>query len=175
MLTDSTITQAYVYKWIHIPTGMWYIGSRTAKGCHINDGYLCSSKIVKPMIQQKPEEWERYILHTGTPSDMRKLETKILVELNAKKNMMSFNQNNADGMYRNKFRLGTTKKIKPKQILDALHNKLGKPFIEDVIDYYIKALNEKDKASVIFYERMFKAKHMLIKIDGKVLYDGRIE
>jgi hypothetical protein len=92
------MTQAFVYKWIHKPTGMWYIGSRTAKDCHINDGYICSSKIVKPMIQEKPEEWERYILHTGLPKEMRKLETMLLIESNAKKNMMSFNRNNADGM-----------------------------------------------------------------------------
>lgn len=92
------VSQAFVYKWIHKPTGMWYIGSRTAKGCHINDGYICSSKIVKPMILEKPEEWERYILHTGLPKEMRKLETMLLIESNAKKNMMSFNRNNADGM-----------------------------------------------------------------------------
>ena len=169
------VTQAFVYKWIHLPTGMWYIGSRTARGCHTNDGYICSSKIVKPMIEQKPEEWKRYILHTGTPSDMRKMETKILVELNAKKNMMSFNQNNADGMFKNKFRVGVIKKIRPKQILDSLENRLGKPFIEQVVEHYIKALNKKDKASVIFYERIFKSKQMLIKIDGEVLYDGKIE
>jgi hypothetical protein len=89
-------TQAFVYKWIHKPTGMWYIGSRTAKGCHINDGYICSSKIVKPMIEANPEQWERYILHTGLPREMRKMETKLLVEVNAKKNMMSFNRNNAE-------------------------------------------------------------------------------
>ena len=92
------MTQAFVYKWIHKPTGMWYIGSRTAKDCHINDGYICSSKIVKPMIQEKPDEWERYILHTGLPKEMRKLETMLLIESNAKKNRMSFNRNNADGM-----------------------------------------------------------------------------
>ena len=32
-------TQAYLYKWIHIPTQKWYVGSRTAKGCHQADGY----------------------------------------------------------------------------------------------------------------------------------------
>lgn len=168
-------SQAFVYKWIHKPTGMWYIGSRTAKGCHINDGYICSSKIVKPMILEKPEEWERYILHTGTPQDMRKMETKILVELNAKKNMMSFNRNNADGNPCGGRIPGSTKKIKPKKILDELEKQIGKPFMEEVVDHYIKALNEKDKASIIFYERIFKSKQMLIKLDGKVLYDGRFE
>ena len=35
-------TVAYVYKWIHIPTGKWYIGSRTRVGSHPDDGYYCS-------------------------------------------------------------------------------------------------------------------------------------
>lgn len=167
----SEITQAFVYKWIHQPTGMWYIGSRTAKGCNINDGYICSSKIVKPMIEQKPEEWKRYILHTGTPSDMRKMETKLLVESNAKKNMMSFNQNNADGIPTGRIK-GSTKKLKKQVILDALEKALGKSFIENVMDHYFGAINTKDKASIIFYERIFKQKQMIIRLDGKVVFDG---
>ncbi len=111
------MTQAFVYKWIHQPTGMWYIGSRTAKGCHINDGYLCSSKIVKPMIEENPHEWARTILETGTPQDMRKLESKLLMELNAKNNLMSFNRSNADGPPR-KYRKNTmtTKPLENNQI-----------------------------------------------------------
>lgn len=27
-------TTAYVYRWAHIPTEKWYVGSRTAKGSH---------------------------------------------------------------------------------------------------------------------------------------------
>lgn len=88
--------QAFVYKWIHKPTGKWYIGSRTAKGCHINDGYICSSKIVKPMIEQNPEEWERYILKEGSVSEMRKHEASLLKLHNAKDDPMSFNRSNAD-------------------------------------------------------------------------------
>jgi hypothetical protein len=40
-------TIAYVYKWTHIPTSKWYVGSRTAPGCHPDDGYICSSKLIK--------------------------------------------------------------------------------------------------------------------------------
>ena len=43
-------SQAFVYKWKHISTNMWYVGSRTAKNCHPNDGYICSSAFVKSMI-----------------------------------------------------------------------------------------------------------------------------
>lgn len=89
------MSQAFVYKWTHIPTGKWYIGSRTAKDCHPNDGYICSSTIVKPMIEQNPEEWKRTILHTGAPKEMRRMETHLLLEANAKDNPMSFNRNNA--------------------------------------------------------------------------------
>lgn len=93
----NNVTQAFVYKWIHIPTGMWYIGSRTAKGCHVNDGYICSSRIVKPMILCNPEEWKRIIINTGTPQEMRRLETSMLMGCNAKKDPMSFNRSNNDG------------------------------------------------------------------------------
>lgn len=36
----NSSTQAFLYKWTHIPTQKWYVGSRTAVGCHINDGYI---------------------------------------------------------------------------------------------------------------------------------------
>jgi len=90
------MSQAFVYKWIHKPTGMWYIGSRTAKGCHINDGYICSSKIVKPMIEKNPEEWKREILKQGSVSEMRKHESSLLKLFNAKDDPMSYNRCNAD-------------------------------------------------------------------------------
>ena len=47
------MTVAFLYKWIEISTDKWYIGSRTANGCHPTDGYICSSKIVKPLIRKK--------------------------------------------------------------------------------------------------------------------------
>lgn len=56
---------AFVYKWTNIPTGKWYIGVRTKNGCHINDGYICSSKIVKPLILSNPSDWKRDILATS--------------------------------------------------------------------------------------------------------------
>jgi len=90
------LTLSYVYKWTHLPTLNWYIGSRTAKGCHPNDGYICSSKIVKPLIQQHPEEWQKTILSTGTPEEMFALETEILQLFDAKNDPRSFNKHNND-------------------------------------------------------------------------------
>lgn len=93
------MTIAYIYKWTHIPTNKWYIGSRTKENCHPDDGYICSSKIVKPLIEQAPEEWSREILYTGGKNEMRALEGNILSSLDAKNNAQSFNQDNGDGNF----------------------------------------------------------------------------
>ena len=89
-------TVAYVYKWVHMPTGKWYIGSRTRVGSHPDDGYYCSSKTVKPLILANPDEWKREIIATGDPFEMRDLETKLLRDANAKHDDNSFNQHNND-------------------------------------------------------------------------------
>ena len=88
----KTETIAYVYKWTHIPTLKWYVGVRYANGCHPNDGYICSSKIVKPMIKTNPKEWVREIISTGDKIEMIELENEILELVDAAKNSRSFNQ-----------------------------------------------------------------------------------
>ncbi len=88
---------AYVYKWTHIPTGKWYIGSRTSKKSHPDDGYICSSKDVKPMILEKRDEWKREIIHTGDPKQMRLYEKTLLKTLDAMNDTMSFNKVNCAG------------------------------------------------------------------------------
>jgi len=92
---------AFVYKWTHKPTLNWYVGSHTAKGCHPEDGYICSSRVVKPLIQTNPSEWERTILEIGTPKEMRMLETLILETVDAMNDPRSFNQNNGNGIFGN--------------------------------------------------------------------------
>ncbi len=86
--------RAFVYKWTHLPTGKWYIGSRTARNCHPNDGYICSSETVRPLIERNPDDWKREILCMGDSKTMRKKETQFLKWFNAKKNPMSFNRTN---------------------------------------------------------------------------------
>lgn len=88
---------AYVYKWTHIPTYKWYIGSRTSKNAHPDDGYLCSSKTVKPMILEHPEEWKREILFIGNQKDAYEYETMLLDMFDAKHDERSFNKHNNDG------------------------------------------------------------------------------
>lgn len=89
-------TVAYLYRWTHTPTAKWYVGSRTAKGCHPDDGYLCSSNTVKPMIIDNPSEWERDILVIGESKFIRNLERAYLLQQDAKNNPLSFNKTNAD-------------------------------------------------------------------------------
>jgi hypothetical protein len=90
---------AFVYKWTHLPTLRWYIGSRTAKGCSINDGYICSSKKVKPLIESAQSEWSREVIAIGSPADMLELETVILELFDARNDPRSYNQHNGDGRF----------------------------------------------------------------------------
>jgi hypothetical protein len=96
----ETITHtSFVYKWIHLPTGKWYIGSRTAKGCHPDDGYITSSQLVNPLVEQNPSEWIREIIKTGTPDEMIRFESNLLESLDAKNDSQSYNQHNGDGKF----------------------------------------------------------------------------
>lgn len=88
------MTRAFVYKWTELSTGKWYIGSRTAKNCHPDDGYICSSKIVKPLIKADPDNWVRQVLCIGHPKDMYELECKLLSSLDAAADEMSYNKSN---------------------------------------------------------------------------------
>jgi hypothetical protein len=92
-------TQAFLYCWTHVTTGMWYVGSHTALGCNPDDGYICSSKKVKSMIEQNRTEWSRQIIACGEPTDILFLEVKILTQLDAKKDSMSYNMHNGDGKF----------------------------------------------------------------------------
>lgn len=93
------LTKAYLYKWTHLPSGKWYIGSRTKVGCHPEDGYICSSKVVKPMILEFPSLWIREILVVGDPLYIINLESRYLSALDAKNDQMSFNLHNGDGKF----------------------------------------------------------------------------
>lgn len=108
-------TVAYVYKWIHIPSGMWYIGSKSANGCHPDnhEKYICSKPEVKESILKNREEWIFEIWDTGDPLEIRKLESKYLRLLNAKNNPTSFNESNAGWDPGN--RLGRKESIETRQ------------------------------------------------------------
>jgi hypothetical protein len=92
-------TYAYVYKWTELSTGRWYIGSRTKHGCNPADGYICSSRIVKPLIESNQTNWIRTVLCIGHGVDMLALETALLTLADAKNDPLSYNQHNGDGKF----------------------------------------------------------------------------
>lgn len=93
------MTQAFLYRWNQKSTGKWYEGSRTKKNCHIDDGYICSSKAVKQMILENPADWERTILVIGSPMYIRDLESTRLQILDARNEPLSYNKHNNDGLH----------------------------------------------------------------------------
>lgn len=125
----ENITQlAFVYKWTHLPTGKWYIGSRTAKGCHPDDGYITSSQLIKNLIKKNPEDWIREIIQTGSPKEMIELETNLLESLDAKNDVMSFNQHNGDGKFtRTGVIVSEETRKKQSETIKKVHPNRGKP------------------------------------------------
>jgi hypothetical protein len=85
-------TIAFLYKWTELSSGKWYIGSRTAEGCHPFDGYICSSKVVKPKILSNPLDWRREILCFGNQEFILDLEMKYLRKYKVRKDPMSYNR-----------------------------------------------------------------------------------
>ena len=143
------MTQAFVYRWTHLPTGKWYIGSRSALGCHPNDGYICSSKIVKPLIQINPKEWSREIISIGTPEEMRKLETDLLKFHNARKNPDSFNQTNGNGHFFG----GRPSGVKNRHYIDF--NSMS---LEEIVNGFFEAQKSKDKEKIFLYHKFILGK-----------------
>ena len=99
-------TIAYVYKWTHLPTLKWYVGSKTSQGCNPDDGYICSSKSVKPLILQDKAKWERTIIATGSPLEMRTLEEVILTTTDAMHDSRSLNKHNASEKFNGAYTKG---------------------------------------------------------------------
>jgi hypothetical protein len=81
--------EAFVYRWREISTNKWYVGYHKGTA---DDGYICSSKIAKPLIQSNPNNWQRKILRWGTKKEMVALERRILVALKARTNPNSYNR-----------------------------------------------------------------------------------
>ena len=112
------MTKAYLYKWTELSTGKYYIGARYARGCHPDDGYLCTSKIVKPLILEKVNNWRREVLCIGNPEYIVNLESLYLTMLDAKNDPMSYNKHNGDGKFSS---LG-----KPSSLKGRVGNRKGK-------------------------------------------------
>jgi hypothetical protein len=80
-----------------LSTGKWYVGSKSSVGCHPanHENYICSSKIVKPLVIEDRNDWSYEILVIGPAAYIRNLEKKYLQSLDARNNPMSYNQSNA--------------------------------------------------------------------------------
>jgi hypothetical protein len=99
-MSDQLLTIPFIYRWDEISTGKWYIGAHYRKGCHPNDGYICSSKVVKPLIKNHPNNWIWTIIEICPSVQIAKdREAQILQELNARIDPNSYNKTNADGKF----------------------------------------------------------------------------
>lgn len=132
------MTIAYLYRWTEISSGMWYEGSRTKQNCHPDDGYLCSSKKVKPLILTNPDNWQREILLIGEPKFIRWMENRRLVSLDAKNDPQSYNEDNADGKF-----ASTGKQMSDEHRAKISLSLLGKKKPKESIQNYEKANRKK--------------------------------
>ena len=97
VIPDTDLTpDAFIYKFLHILTGRWYIGMHGLKEHESPfDGTYWNSSTdddFKVLLEEKPEEFRYEILHYGSLQGMFKLENKILTELDAGDNPMSWNK-----------------------------------------------------------------------------------
>lgn len=125
------MNSAFLYKWTELSTGKWYIGSRTARNCHPNDGYITSSKSVKPLILANPNDWQRTIIEMGEPRYIRALESELLEFIDAKNLSQSYNKNNGHVKFSNvggtSWSKGKTFSEEHKKKIGAKHKGLNKP------------------------------------------------
>lgn len=90
------MANGFVYCWTDIKNNMLYVGSH--KG-NIEDGYICSSKYMLNEYKERPDDFSRQIIAEGEIEDIRKLETKILQSVNAKKDKTFYNKHENDGFF----------------------------------------------------------------------------
>jgi hypothetical protein len=93
-------SEPFIYRWVEKSTGKWYVGSRTARGCHQDDGYICSSVLVYNLILSNPDNWVREILESGNDQSTTLMrEREILISLDARSDPMSYNDTNAESNF----------------------------------------------------------------------------
>lgn len=111
---------SFLYKWTDTKQNMFYVGVH--KGT-IDDGYICSSKILLEEYKKRPNDFKRKILKTGTYEQVIKEETKLLKEVNAAQNKQYYNQHNGDGNFFCKFHTEETKKIIQQKLKNYIKTK----------------------------------------------------
>lgn len=154
-------TIAFLYRWIQLSSGKWYIGSRTAKGCNPDDGYICSSNIVKPMILENRNDWLREVLEIGNFIYIRELEATYLWACDAKNDPMSFNMHNGDGKFST-----TGKKLGPSKMKGMKGKKRGPASPEHIAKRSI-ALKGKNKGKKLGPQSLEHRNNISLSKKGK--------
>lgn len=85
--------ESFVYCWTDHKTNRLYVGSH--KGLE-NDGYICSSKLMLEQYELRPQDFSRQIIARGKDEDIRILEKKILISVDARRNKMFYNMHNGN-------------------------------------------------------------------------------
>lgn len=88
------LTEAFVYCWTDHLANRLYVGSH--KGS-VDDGYVCSSKLMMEEYNKRPSDFTRQIVAEGTFTDIRVLEAKLLDTINVKHDPDFYNQHNGNG------------------------------------------------------------------------------
>lgn len=87
----------YVYKLTDLTTGKWYIGSSYRKGADtgkLGVIYFSSSRVVKKIYSANPERFVKEILVIGDSDYVQLIERRLLVCLDAKNDISSYNMHN---------------------------------------------------------------------------------
>ncbi len=95
-MMNQNFKDSFVYCWTDKATNKLYIGSH--KGT-IDDGYICSSKLMLQEYKTRSQDFSRQIIAEGQHEDIRKLEEKLLDSLNVKHDPLFYNQHNGNGKF----------------------------------------------------------------------------
>jgi hypothetical protein len=129
--------EAFVYCWTDTANQKLYVGSHKGK---IDDGYICSSKIMKEEYVKRPNDFVRQIVATGKLIDIRKLESKILQSVNARTDSNFYNKHENDGFYFDGWKKGEMSLEHRKKLSDAASRRIR-------TDDHIEKLHEGRKNS----------------------------
>jgi hypothetical protein len=88
--------EAFTYIWTNTLTDRVYVGWH--KG-DVDDGYVCSSKVLMEEYLENPLVFSRKIIGYGACKEMKNLESEILNFFDARCNKKFYNQTNANGNF----------------------------------------------------------------------------
>lgn len=155
------MAEAFVYCWTDHKTNKLYVGSH--KGS-LNDGYVCSSKVMLEEYNKRPCDFTRQIIAEGSWDDMFKFEGVLLRAFDVKNCDDFYNMHNGSGDFRNKglseesrkkiskSKTGITspKKGIPSNISPWNKGKTAKD--DERIKKYAETLSEKNKGKIGYWK-----------------------